>query len=160
MAPSDWEMQAATPSLPFPPLPTGHCTALSAPTLDCHSGLSCDSQLVNTKVVPDSSARWHTWIGLSGRVTLGFSDVIAGSFQLLTLPRKMSATVDPSNLSGSLTSLRLYATATPPSTVGNWRIVVLPKPVMSVLCSGASEAPKSTVFCWSCSIPPPEPMAW
>src|SRR5436309_15741725 len=69
MAPSVWEIPAATPSLPSPPVPTGHWTALSAPTLLFHAELSAASQDVNTKVVPDSSDRCTTWIGSSGSFT-------------------------------------------------------------------------------------------
>src|SRR6266496_3208001 len=90
-------MPAATPSLPSPPVPTGHWTALSAPTCDSHSGLSLDSHEVNTLVVPDSSDRCTTWIGSAGRDTLEFCWAMAGSFQVLILPRKMSATVLPSS---------------------------------------------------------------
>src|SRR6266550_1743111 len=56
-APSVWLMPAATPSFPSPPVPTGHSTALSAPTLSAHSELSFDNHEVNTFVVPDSSER-------------------------------------------------------------------------------------------------------
>src|SRR2546428_13642921 len=99
MAPSVCEMPAATPSLPSPPVPTGHCTALSAPTFDPHSGLSFESHEVNTLVVPDSSERWTTWIGLAGRLTPEFSAAMAGSFQALIFPRKMLAADVPSGLS-------------------------------------------------------------
>src|SRR5438105_2608194 len=95
--PSVWLIAAATPSFPSPPVPTGHCTALSAPTFVDHSGLSAESQLVKTFVVPDSSERWATWIGVEGRVTPEFSEVISGSFHVVTLPRKMSAAVLPSS---------------------------------------------------------------
>src|SRR6476660_624910 len=93
--PSVCEMPDATPSLPFAPVPTGHCTALSAPTFDAHSGLSAESHPVHTAVVPDSSDRWTTWIGSSGRFTPGFWPVISASFHLVTLPRKMSEIVLP-----------------------------------------------------------------
>src|SRR2546427_6154480 len=93
MEPSVWLMPAATPSLPLAPVPTGHWTALSAPTFVAHSGLPADSHDVNTLVVPDSSARWTTWIGVLGRVRPEFCVAISGSFHVVTLPRKMSAAV-------------------------------------------------------------------
>src|SRR5712692_7058732 len=92
-------MQAATPSFPLPPIPTGHCTALSAPTFVAHSGLPADSHDVNTLVVPDSSARWTTWMGVLGGLRPGFCVVISGSFQVVTLPKKMSAAVAASSFS-------------------------------------------------------------
>src|SRR6266542_2781195 len=88
--PSVWLMAAATPSLPSPPVPTGHCTALSAPTFDSHSGLPADSHEVNTFVVPDASERCATRIGVAGRVRSGFWSAISASFHVFTLPRKMS----------------------------------------------------------------------
>src|SRR5213593_817302 len=62
IAPSVCVMLAATPSLPSPPVPVGHETALSAPTADFHVELSADSHEVNTNVVPDSSERCTTEI--------------------------------------------------------------------------------------------------
>src|SRR5881628_2077826 len=97
MEPSVWLIPAATPSLPSPPVPTGHWTALSAPTFDDHSGLSADSHEVKTFVVPDSSERWTTWIGVDGSVVPEFWAAISGSFHFVTLPRKMSAAVLPSS---------------------------------------------------------------
>src|SRR5689334_10867322 len=98
MAPSVCDRPAATPSLPSPPVPTGHWTALSAPTCDDHVELSFDSQDVNTLVVPDSSERWTTCIGVDGSVTPGFKAAIAESFHDVIWPRKMFAAVAPSSL--------------------------------------------------------------
>src|SRR5438067_13582897 len=97
MAPSVWLMAAATPSFPSPPVPTGHCTALSAPTLVAHSELSFDNHEVNTLVVPDSSDRWATWMEDEGRERPEFNAAISGSFHLVTLPRKLSAAAVPSS---------------------------------------------------------------
>src|SRR2546428_3454239 len=83
--PSVWVRPAATPSFPSPPVPTGHCTALSAPTWLFQSALSADSQEANTFVVPDSSERWTTWIGVEERLRPEFSAAIAGSFQEVIL---------------------------------------------------------------------------
>src|SRR6266540_5934799 len=97
-APLVCEIPAATPSLPSPPVPAGPWTALSAPTLSSHSGLCDASHDVNTNVVPDSSERWTTAMGIDGSPTPGFCAAISGSFHLVTEPRKMSATVCPSSL--------------------------------------------------------------
>src|SRR5438552_2124227 len=99
MAPSVCLMAAATPSFPLAPTPTGHWTALSAPTCEDHVELSLASQPVNTNVVPDESARWATVIFSSGNDALLFRAWILGSFHFVILPRKMSATVGPSSLS-------------------------------------------------------------
>src|SRR5438552_5963220 len=143
--PSVWLTAAATPSLPSPPVPTGHCTALSAPTFDSHSGLSFESQEVKTFVVPDSSDRCATAIGVEGRVTPEFCWAISGSFHVFTLPRKMSAAVGPSSLRPVSRPWTLYAMTTPPSTVGISRPGAGSADSSSAL-RGASEAPKSTVL--------------
>src|SRR5262245_53566528 len=92
-------MAAATPELPLAPWPTGHCTALSAPTRLFHVGLASDSHVVNTEVVPDSSERCTIVMAVDGRSTPGLRALMAGSFQFLILPRKMSAVVVPSSFS-------------------------------------------------------------
>lgn len=51
------------------------------------------------KLVPEPSERCTTVILPSGSFTPGLSAAMAGSFQVLTLPRKMSPRVLPSNLS-------------------------------------------------------------
>src|SRR3954453_4110774 len=98
MLPSVCLIAAATPSLPFAPVPVGHLTVLSAPTLDFHSPLTSERNVVKPFVVPDSSERWTTVMLASGRFVPGLSFAIAGSFHFLILPRKMSATVLPSSL--------------------------------------------------------------
>src|SRR3954447_1645730 len=101
-------MAAATPSLPFAPVPVGHLTVLSAPTWLFHSLLSSERNVVKPLVVPDSSERWTTVILPLGSVTPELSLAIAGSFQVLILPMKMSASVAPSSLSPAFTPLTLY----------------------------------------------------
>ena len=88
---------AATPSFPLAPMPVGHWTALSAPTLEAQSELSLDSQLVNTNVVPEESARCTTVIFSSGSDALEFRAWMAGSFQFVILPSKIAAAVGPSS---------------------------------------------------------------
>ena len=46
-------------------------------------------------VVPDESERWMTVIAVLGRLTPGFSDLIAELFQDVILPLKMSAITAP-----------------------------------------------------------------
>src|SRR4051812_15631190 len=100
-------MAAATPSLPLAPVPVGHLTVLSEPTFDFHSELSFWRKPVKPLVVPDSSERWTTVIVDDGSDTPVFCPAIAGSFHLVTLPRKMSASVLPSSLRPPLTPSRL-----------------------------------------------------
>src|SRR5262249_40942430 len=97
-APSVWVIAAATPSFPSLPVPVGHCTDLSAPTCLSHVGLCEDSHEVNTNVVPESSERWTTEIGVFGSCTPWLSAAIAGSFQVVISPRKIFAAVSPSSL--------------------------------------------------------------
>ncbi len=52
---------------------------------------------------------------------------------------------------------RLTTGTTPPMTIGNWTSPAL---ASSSALSGASDAPKSTVFALICVIPPPDPMDW
>src|SRR3954453_6313711 len=91
-------MQAATPSLPFAPVPVGHSTDLSLPGPLSHALEYAFRKLVKFAVVPDSSERWQTVMLPLGRVIPLFCLAISGSFQVLTLPRKMSATDAPSSL--------------------------------------------------------------
>ena len=83
---------------------------------------------------------------------------IFGSFHLVIVPRKMSATFWLSSWSLS-TPGTLKMTTTAPSAVGTWRILV---PAGSAAISSsfiaASEAPKSTVCSVIALIPPPEPI--
>ena len=58
-------------------------------------------------VVPDESERWTTVIAVLGRLMPGLRALIAGSFQVLILPRKMLASVGPSSFSPLLTPGRL-----------------------------------------------------
>src|SRR5437763_6427847 len=160
MAPLVCLIAAATPELPLPPVPLGHCTALSAPTLELHSELSCESHDVNTNDVPDSSERCTVAMGRFGMVTPGFRALIAGSSQFAMWPRNMFATVGPSNFSPLFSPGTLYATDTAPSTTGSSTgCDPLGNADMSLGCSGASESAKSTVFCCRSVMPPPEPMA-
>ena len=62
---------------------------------------------MNSLVVPDSSERWQTVMSELGSFASGFPWAIAGSFHLVILPRKMSATVLPSSLRPLSTPLTL-----------------------------------------------------
>ena len=122
---------------------------------------------MNVFVVPDPSARWMTLIGVDGRfaATSGLSAAIAGSFQVVILPRKMPAIVGPSRLRFVIgfvsTPATLKMTTTAPSAVGTWSILVpAGRAAISVSFMAASVAPKSTVCCVMSVIPAPEPSAW
>ena len=91
MAPSVWLTRAATPSLPLPPMPTGHATVLpndlsAPPSLATQSGLVFVRKSVKTAVVPEPSERWTTAIASSGRFAFGLSALIAGSFHFVIWP--------------------------------------------------------------------------
>src|SRR5512138_1938543 len=104
----------ATPSLPLPPSPTGHLTEAPLPTLFAHSGETPERKSVKMLVVPLPSERWTTMIGVAGRATPGLSSAILGSFHLVILPRKMSATSSDLSFSPFATPGRLYVTTTAP----------------------------------------------
>src|SRR5215472_19162141 len=107
MAPGVCLISAATPGLPLPATPTGKLTALPAPGPFFHSGLIALRCEVNTKVVPLPSERLTTVILVSGSVTPGLTLVIAGSFQLVILPRNTPAYAWRESLIGLVTSGRL-----------------------------------------------------
>src|SRR3954453_23920367 len=107
MLPSFCLTHAATPSLPFAPVPVGHLTDLSTPGPLFHAGEKSARNSVKFFVVPDSSERWQTVMLLLGSFTPEFWPAISGSFHLLTLPRKMSAAVLPSSFKPCCTPSRL-----------------------------------------------------
>jgi hypothetical protein len=97
-------------------------------------------------------------IAVSGSFALGFSLAIAGSFQVFTEPRKMSASTAPLRVSSlALIPGRLNTATTPPITAGNCSRPFLFRSSPDI---GSSDAPKSTVFEVICLTPPPEPIAW
>ncbi|KAG1372751.1 hypothetical protein G6F60_015591 [Rhizopus arrhizus] len=83
---------------------------------------------------------------------------MAGSFQVLILPRKMLASTVPSSFSapGAMPATLTTGT-TPPITDGNW---ARPEAASSSGFSGASEEPKATGLALIWAIPPPEPIDW
>src|SRR6202035_3193324 len=87
----------ATPAFPLAPVPVGHCTSLPSPTLLLNSGSAAARKPVKPAVVPDESDRWITVIAVLGSEEPGLSALISASFQVLTLPRYMSAIVLPSS---------------------------------------------------------------
>src|SRR6478672_9954589 len=94
---------------------------------------------------------------VEGRLTPGLSALIFGSFQLVMLPRNMSATTGPVRCRLLGTPFTLYVTTVAPSAHGICR-----QPLQAVAWSadsGASLAPKSTARAVIWSIPPPDPMA-
>ena len=95
---------------------------------------------------------------VAGSFTSGLAAAIAGSFQVVILPRKMSASSAPVRRSWpAATPSRLTTGTTPPIAEGNW-----PRPAWasSALSSGLSEEPKSTVPALIWAMPPPEPIDW
>src|SRR5450830_333565 len=159
MEPAVCFMEAATPALPLPPWPVGHCTDLPAPTFGAQWGLWPLSHVVKMEVGPEPSARWTTWIAVDGSVTPGLSAAMAGSFHFVIVPRNIFAIVAPSRLSGFVTSGRLYETTTAPRQVGSW-MNGAETLAGSEASSDTSVTPKSTVLEMNCCTPPPEPIAW
>src|SRR5579863_1377841 len=80
---------AVTPSLFFAPMPTGQFGCLLVPGPDFQASLTALRCCVKTNVVPLLSARCTTVMLSAGRDTPGFALAMAGSFHLVTLPRKM-----------------------------------------------------------------------
>src|SRR5581483_8784705 len=98
---------AATPELPLPPVPVGHATATPRPYFVDHAGLTLARKSVKLNVVPELSERCTIAIDVDGRLTPGFSFLIAGSSHVLTWPMKIFASVGPSMWSRFLTPGRL-----------------------------------------------------
>src|SRR6201995_4106802 len=107
MAPWVCLTAAATPEFLAAPVPVGHLTSLPAPMELFQMGLTSDRYVVNPLVVPDESERCTTVMAFLGRLMPGLSFLIAGSFPVLILPRKVSASVGPSSLSPLLMPGRL-----------------------------------------------------
>ena len=106
-------------------------------------------------VVPLPSARCTTEIAAFGRVTPGFREVMFASFQFVMVPRKMSPRTWPVRFNPDGIPGRLYAAVTAPIVSGIWRSPGARD--RSVAFSGASLAPKSTVFAVIWEIPAPLP---
>src|SRR5919198_5706934 len=88
-----WLSAADTPELPRAPTPVGQSTATPFPARAFHWRLTLLRYSVRLYVVPLLSERWMTVIARSGRLLPLFCRLIAGSFQRLTVPRKMFARV-------------------------------------------------------------------
>src|SRR5437764_6093102 len=147
---------AVTPSDPLAPCPAGQGTSLPAPAVQM-VGATAVRYDVKAAVVPEPSERCTTWIAVDGRLVLPSAAIIL-SFQVLTLPAKIEASV--SGLSFRLGTLeRLYSMATPPPDHGMWRTWP-PFATAADSSSGfmtASLAPKSTVPAVNCWMPAPDP---
>ena len=87
----------ATAAFPLDPneLLPGHWTAVPNPTWLLHVELTLQRYRVNMFVVPELSERCTVVIAWFGSVVPGLRVVIAGSFQLVMVPRKMLATTVP-----------------------------------------------------------------
>src|SRR5271157_1581995 len=99
MAPGVVLMLAVMPSFPFDRVPTAQFGMFCVPGLFANSSLMALRCFVKTKVVPLLSALTTTLIGVDGRLTPGFAFAIDGSFQFLTLPRKMPTYASLDNFS-------------------------------------------------------------
>ena len=112
-------------------------------------------------VVPDSSERWQTVMFAAGSLTPGLSFAIAGSFQVLILPRKMSAIVGAVELQARLDALDVVGDGHGAEHRRDvHRLALRLAAVISSSVIAASVAPKSTVPAVNCAMPPPEPMPW
>ena len=92
IAPSAPFTVLATPFEPWAPLPTPPLNFLPAPWV--HTPFAAAPRYFwKLSVVPDSSDRETTWIGLSGRfrLSLPLTPLIAGSFHLVMPPLKIFA---------------------------------------------------------------------
>jgi len=78
---------AATPSLPFPPTPSGHATAVAEPTLLFHSSLTFGRKSVKLNVLPEPTERRTAVMSSAGSFRPGFRSAMALSFQIFILPR-------------------------------------------------------------------------
>src|SRR5690606_15662183 len=109
----------ATPSFPGAPTPTGHSTAVPAPTCSSHSGLNKERYEVHTNVVPEPSDLCTTTISFLGSGTSGLSSAILASSHIVISPLKMSASIGPVRCSPFWLKLgMLYATTTDPMASG------------------------------------------
>src|SRR5215510_5582397 len=117
MAPAVVLMICATPPLALPPrLVAGQLMVESLPSFQT-PGADSTRNLEKFAVVPDESERRAMVIGVLGRLTPEFSDLIAGSFQVLIWPWKIFAMTGPSSFR-SETPDRLYETVIGPITTG------------------------------------------
>src|SRR6476620_8274219 len=133
--PPSWPFVAvATPadfSLPSP-LPV-HFLPVSE---DQASGAAALRYFVKFSVVPDSSERKKTLIGVAGSVTPLLSAAMAGSFQVVILPTKIFVATSAWSTSLS-TPLTLEAMAMGPVTMGRFQASV----PQDALASSASILP-------------------
>src|SRR3954447_9577206 len=95
MPPSEAFTAVATPLEPCAPLPTPPLNFLPAPLVQS-AFAAAPRYFWKLSVVPDSSARETTWIGLSGRfrLSLPLTALMAGSFHLVMPPLKILAVTD------------------------------------------------------------------
>ena len=90
-------------------------------------------------------------------VSMTLRCAMRGSFQVVIVPRYMSAITGPVSRSGLVSPGRLYETVVAASAQGTWTHSLQASPWSGV--SGASLAPMSTVRAVICSMPPPLPIA-
>src|SRR5664279_5604712 len=118
MAPSVAFTAAATPSEPFLPSPTLPVHFLTGASVH-RLAAAVFRYFSKFWVVPESSERKNTLIGVAGSEAEAFSALIAGSSQVLIAPLKIFAVT--SGVSTSLlTPLTLYEIAIGPATMGRF----------------------------------------
>src|SRR4051794_26489450 len=137
MAPSVDFTIDETPGLPLPPwLPSGQVTVDPEPSF--HTEPAAFARYpVKLCVVPELSERRAMVIFVDGSLTPALSAAMARSFQVVTSPWKIFASVAAVNFSGLLTLETLYDTVIGALTVGTYRKV----PPLILLRSAAGYGP-------------------
>src|SRR5512135_332607 len=117
-----WFTVDATFEFPLAPIPfvPGHWTDVPNPTVLSQVALTLARYLVNTLVVPEPSDRWIVVMAWFGKVVPELRATIAGSFQLVMVPRNMLAITCPERWSTPDIPGRLYAKVTAPIVSGIW----------------------------------------
>ena len=134
-------MICATPELPLPARELeGHLMVELLPSVHALPAAVCRYK-EKFCVVPEESERTAVVIGVLGRLTPGLSAAIAGLFQEVILPPKMSARVVASSFR-LLTPDRLYDTVIGPRKTGKYSTVLPLKFASSVVGIGESEPAK------------------
>src|SRR5438128_4744498 len=97
MAPEVCLIALATPGLPLPATSSAGQFEVSPAVRVNTPGAAAVSHFVKLEVVPDASERWTGEIFVDGRLALGLSALMAGSFHVLICSWKILATVGPSS---------------------------------------------------------------
>src|SRR5690625_4673602 len=159
IAPSVVLIAPAVPSLPLAPSPTPPLNVFPAPLPQAPSD-ALSRYCWKLSVVPDSSLRNTTWMGVAGSVASGLRAPIAGSSQLVMAPLKIFAVVGPSRIRLS-TPATLYEMAIGPNTTGRFHAGDSQRCcacAYSSALSGTSEPAKSVWPPTNSRMPAPDPL--